>query len=127
MPPAIMEIEFLSGFPFDHAYAKTVIFGALALVAIAFIPNPENKPEVNHKKGIRTDNRVSELEWVTHAENLQHAYNIGLRKPSPTRGVKNRWSKINNKCPLCRSVIHKAAPKVTDLTHIDILSKFEKL
>lgn len=44
------------------------------LVAIAFIPNPENKRTVNHKKGIIIDNRSSELEWATYSENHLHAY-----------------------------------------------------
>ena len=57
------------------------------LVAENFIPNPENKPQVNHINGISSINEVSNLEWVTAKENIGHLKN--------TKGISNQFSKSN--------------------------------
>lgn len=52
------------------------------IVLSAFVDNPENKPQVNHKNGVRTDNNIENLEWCTASENCLHGYRVNGRKNS---------------------------------------------
>ena len=97
------------------------------LIASAFIPNKENKPQINHKNSIRTDNRIENLEWVTASENNVHAYKIGNKKPPMHRlGISGKnhprfrekgvcqcgsMETLKGKCRRCYNREYKRVPK----------------
>jgi hypothetical protein len=76
---------------YDNGKPKS--FRVHRLVAFAFIPNPDNKPHVNHIDGVKSNNLISNLEWVTISENQKHAFNIGLNKISCERDSKGKFVK----------------------------------
>lgn len=57
------------------------------MVAMAFIPNPENKPEINHINCIRSDNRVENLEWATRQENIDYTVKCGNKSEKKIKCV----------------------------------------
>lgn len=62
------------------------------LVTTAFVENPNNKPCINHKNGVKTDNNVDNLEWCTQRENVLHCIRTGLRRS--TKGIKRKYETI---------------------------------
>jgi hypothetical protein len=79
-PEQIMSMFMWGGYPAVRLCknSKQKFFTFHRLKAALYIPNPENKPQVNHKNGIKTDFSLSNLEWCTAKENTRHAFDNGL-------------------------------------------------
>lgn len=75
---------------YKNVVAKTVL--AHRMIALTFIPNPLNLPDVNHKDGNKNNNRIENLEWCTRRHNMQHAYKMGL--VNGRKGEKHHLAKL---------------------------------
>ncbi len=97
-------------------------FAIHQLVAQAFISNPNNKKTVNHIDGNKLNNSVTNLEWSTYSENLEHAYKTGLRRAVKSSEVASK----NYKRKLTEQQVReiKRLLAAGNLTHKEIATKF---
>jgi hypothetical protein len=90
--------KYLKGYQSKEGYVICCIgqksYKLHRLLAIQYIPNPENKPFINHKNGSKNDNRLENLEWVTAKENTRHAWDNNLC--TPVRYWKGRTGENHN-------------------------------
>lgn len=97
------------GYPKCSLYrnGKQMYFTVHRLVLSAFSPNVEEKPEINHINGDKSDNHIGNLEWVTCSENMRHAYRNGLI--SKTSEKKRESSRKNIKIAIASNIGRKAS------------------
>jgi hypothetical protein len=93
---------------------KKKTFKVHRLVAESFIPNPENKHQINHKNGIKTDNCSKNLEWTTDSENKKHAWSNGLRTVTEKMRMNRPYSKLNERQVRLIRHLGKIVPRITN-------------
>ena len=97
-------VRYINGHPITKGYIQVLLSFPKrklklihVLVAKAFIPNPDGYPQVNHINGIKSDNRVENLEWCNNSMNQIHAYKMGLNKHSENAGRPKRPVRLVDK------------------------------
>jgi hypothetical protein len=107
----ILKQSLSSGYPKVSLFinGKGTTFKVHRLIAILFIPNPDNKPFVNHINGIKTDFSISNLEWCTCQENNAHAFKTGLNfsRQTGTTGAKSHHAKAIDQYSLIGDLIKR--------------------
>jgi len=106
--------HFPNGYTFVYLWKNghKKMFMIHRLVAVNFIPNYENKPEVNHKNGIKDSNFADNLEWATCAENSKHAFDTGLNKMIAIAEGSRKWHKTEDGKKHVRDIQEKSKKPV---------------
>ena len=109
-----------------HINKKSKKYRVHRLVAMTWIDNPDNKPYVNHIDGNRSNNIVTNLEWVTPSENTQHAVAIGLMVTNRKRAVK-QYDQYGNFIAEYESIVQAAEATGTDAPKITVCCQDERI
>jgi hypothetical protein len=125
------------GYPYIglHKNKKIKKYSIHRLVAQTFLPNPENKSQVNHKDGNKKNNHIDNLEWCTPRENCVHAYSLNLSKKVPWSGtpakkikqydLENQYITTYNSCAEAgRSIGSKSYGKISDAAKGKLLTAY---
>jgi hypothetical protein len=107
---------------------KRSSYGIHRIVALAFIDNPKNKPQVNHIDGDKTNNQVSNLEWATLSEQQIHAFSIGLQDNKGSKHPKAQLTEqdvIDIRTELENGTLGKDIAKLYNVS-VDVISKIKR-
>ena len=106
------------GYPSVYLYSngKGVNKKVHRLVANAFLDRDPNRDQINHKNGIKEDNRVDNLEWCTRSENTKHAYSLGLLHSDMASAISAR-SKVSSKDKLEILDMRSRGFRLKDIAH----------
>lgn len=94
------------------------------LVALNFIPNPENKPQINHKDCIKLNNEYGNLEWCNNSENQLHAFSHGLNSHTINHTIANRVQGFNRRRLSGENVSEMKSMRVSGFTYREISEKY---
>lgn len=97
---------------------KPNMFRVHRLVADAFLPNPENKPEINHKDTHTDNNHVSNLEWCTRSENMLHAFRHGKATPHSSLSAARSISIEKRSIPVTCIELNRTFPSMTEAERV---------